>query len=71
MGYLHSLLQNKLKEELLIKEEFEEEQDNLDDADTNFFNSEIHPAENQAANEWVEHLNRMKKICSETGGAFE
>ncbi|CAG8740384.1 4594_t:CDS:2 [Dentiscutata erythropus] len=33
-------------EEQLIKEEFEEEQNNLDNADTDFFNSEIHLAKN-------------------------
>ncbi|CAG8440629.1 13253_t:CDS:2, partial [Cetraspora pellucida] len=49
MGFLHSPLRNKLKEELLIDEEFEEDSDNLDNADIDFLDLEIHPTENQAA----------------------
>ncbi|CAG8537096.1 9524_t:CDS:1, partial [Scutellospora calospora] len=36
-------------EELLIDEEFEEEQNDLDIADIDFLDSEMHLAENQAA----------------------
>ncbi|CAG8482465.1 6553_t:CDS:2 [Dentiscutata erythropus] len=41
-------------EELLIDEEFEEDPDDLDNADMDFLDLEIHPAENQAA-KWKLH----------------
>ncbi|CAG8787305.1 22614_t:CDS:1, partial [Gigaspora rosea] len=43
-------------EELLIEEEFEEEQDDLDDAEIDFLNSDTHPAENQAAKWKLQNL---------------
>ncbi|CAG8593605.1 13704_t:CDS:2 [Racocetra fulgida] len=42
-------------EELLTEEEFEE-QDDFDNVDTDFLNSEIHPAENQAAKWKLQNL---------------
>ncbi|CAG8636045.1 4473_t:CDS:2, partial [Dentiscutata heterogama] len=41
-------LPNVIKEELLIEEEFEEEQDDLYNAEIDFLNSDTHPAKNQA-----------------------
>ncbi|CAG8799497.1 45716_t:CDS:2, partial [Gigaspora margarita] len=43
-------------EELLIEEEFEEEQDGFDEVDINFLSLEIHPAKNQTAKWELQNL---------------
>ncbi|CAG8776115.1 15087_t:CDS:2, partial [Gigaspora margarita] len=43
-------------EELLIEEEFEEEQNDFDEVDIDFLSSEIHPAKNQAAKWELQNL---------------